>query len=300
MRVLLISGETNDELERMSSAVATHLETHADGLDALEARLRRLDHPRAWRRVVVASDGRAAAQALRTLDPQAVRTGRVEADGGGVAFALPGGGAQYPGMTSELYELSPVVRAQVDRCAEILDAQGVDVRPALDRSTAPGELERPLLGLCALFVAEHALARLWLSLGVRPAALIGHSLGEYTAAVVAGVLTLEDALALVAARARLLEQLPPSAMLSVGLGEEGVTPLLGEGVSLAAVNAPSQCVLSGEADAIASVHERLERLGVRVRRLRLGTAGHSSLVDAILDEFAEATRTVSVGRPSVP
>src|SRR5436309_3202628 len=138
------------------------------------------------------------------------------------------------------------------------------------------------------------------SRGVRPTALIGHSLGEYTAAVIAGVLTLEDALALVAARARLFERLPPSAMLSVGLSEEDVTPLLDPGVSLAAVNAPSQCVVSGNVDAIESLHERLAELGVRVRRLRLSTAGHSSLVDAIVDEFAEATRGISVDRPSVP
>src|SRR5439155_1427197 len=110
---------------------------------------------------------------------------------------------------------------------------------------------------------------------------------------------LEDALALVAARARLFERLPPSAMLSVGLSEEDVTPLLDPGVSLAAVNAPSQCVVSGNVDAIESLHERLAELGVRVRRLRLSTAGHSSLVDAIVDEFAEATCGISVERPSV-
>jgi acyl transferase domain-containing protein len=157
-----------------------------------------------------------------------------------------------------------------------------------------------VLGLCALFVSEHALAQLWLSLGVRPAALIGHSLGEYTAAVLAGVLTLEDALALVGARARLLERLPRSAMLSVGLSEEDVTPLLGPGLSLAAVNGPAQAVVSGDVEAVERLHERLSGLGVRVRRLRLSTAGHSSLVDAIAGEFAEATHGISVDRPSIP
>jgi phthiocerol/phenolphthiocerol synthesis type-I polyketide synthase E len=300
--VLLLSGETPDELERRTSELATKLETSRDGrLAELEAELHRADHPRDHRRVVVAADAEAAAQALRSLDPQAVRTAQGRADGGGIAFAFPGGGAQHPGMTGELYALSPVVRSEVDRCAELLDDRaGVDVRRALDPATSPGELEQPVLGLCALFVSEYALAQLWLSLGVRPAALIGHSLGEYTAAVLAGVLTLEDALTLVATRARLFERLPPAAMLSVGLSEEDVTPLLDSGVSLAAANAPAQSVVSGSVETIESLHERLAERGVRVRRLRLTTAGHSSLVEAIAGEFAETTRRISVERPSIP
>lgn len=297
-QVLLLSGETPEELERMTSEVAAELERRRDGgLDELAARLRRLDHPRAHRRVVIAADAEAAAEALRSGDPQAVRTAPRPSDGGGVAFAFPGGGAQHPGMTGQLYAVSPVVRSEVDRCAELLD---VDVRRALDPATSPSELEQPVLGLCALFVAEHALAQLWLSLGARPAALIGHSLGEYTAAVLAGVLTLEDALGLVAARARLFERLPPSAMLSVGLSEAEVTPLLGPGLSLAVINGPAQAVVSGDAEAVERLHERLAERDVRVRRLRLSTAGHSALVDAIAGEFAEATRGIAAGRPSIP
>jgi phthiocerol/phenolphthiocerol synthesis type-I polyketide synthase E len=296
--VLLLSGGTPEELERMTSEVAAELgRGRDDGFDELAARLTRLDHPRAHRRVVVAGDAEAAAQALRSGDPQAVRTAPRPADGGGIAFAFPGGGAQHPGMVGRLYALSPVVRTEVDRCVDLLD---VDVRRALDPATSSGELEQPVLGLCALFVAEYALARLWLSLGVRPDALIGHSLGEYTAAVVAGVLTLEDALGLVAARARLLERLPPSAMLSVGLSEDEVTPLLGPGLSLAAVNGPAQAVVSGDVEAVERLHERLSERGVRVRRLRMSTAGHSTLVDAIAGEFAEATRGISAGQPAVP
>jgi phthiocerol/phenolphthiocerol synthesis type-I polyketide synthase E len=300
--VLLLSGETHEELESTTEELVAELETHRDGaLGELAARLHRLDHPRAHRRVVVAADAQSAAKALRAKDPQAVRSAQGSTDERGIALAFPGGGAQHPGMTGELYAQSPCVRSAVDRCAELLASrEGVDVLRALDKATSPSELERPVLGLCALFVSEYALAQLWLSLGIRPVALVGHSLGEYTAAVVAGVLTLEDALALVAARSRLFERLPPSAMLSVGLGEEDVSPLLERGVSLAAVNGPAQCVVSGEADAIERLHERLAELGVRVRRLRLSTAGHSSLVDAIAAEFAEATKGISVERPSIP
>jgi acyl transferase domain-containing protein len=118
--------------------------------------------------------------------------------------------------------------------------------------------------------------------------------------VTSGVLALEDALALVAARARLFERLPPSAMLSVGLGEDEVTPLLGPGLSLAAINGPAQAVVSGDVEAVERLHERLAERGVRVRRLRLSTAGHSALVDAIAGEFAEATRGITTDRPSIP
>jgi acyl transferase domain-containing protein len=298
VHVLLLSGGTPEELASTTSGVAAELEGHRDeALGELAARLSRLDHPRAHRRVVVAASADAAAQALRNGDPEAVRTSARPAVGRGIAFAFPGGGAQHPGMAGELYALSPVVRSEIDRCAELLD---VDVRPALDPATSPSELERPVLGLCALFAVEHALSQLWLSLGIRPAALIGHSLGEYTAAVVAGVLRLEDALMLVAARGRLLERLPPSAMLSVGLSEEEVTPLLGPGLSLAAINGPAQVVASGDASAVERLHERLSERGVRVRRLRLSAPGHSSLVDAIAGELAEATRGITPDRPSVP
>ena len=150
--VLLLSGGTHEELERLTSEIAAELERRPDdGLDELGARLSRLDHPRAHRRIVVAADAEAAAQALRGGDPQAVRTAPRPADGGGIAFAFPGGGAQHPGMVGRLYALSPVVCTEVDRCAELLD---VDVRRALDPATSPGELEQPVLGLCALFVAE--------------------------------------------------------------------------------------------------------------------------------------------------
>ncbi len=300
--VLLVSGETPDALEAATSELVARLERRRNAeLREVAAHLRGLAHPRAYRRFVTASDARAAADVLRSLNPRWVRTERVDGDRRGFAFALPGGGAQYPGMTADLYATAPVFRAQVDECAERLVSRiGLDVRHALDPSTSASELERPLLGLCSLFVTEYALAQLWLSLGVQPTALIGHSLGEYTAAVLAGVLTLDDALALVALRGRLFEKLPPSAMLSVALSEQEVLPLLNCRVSLAAANAPSQCVLSGDVGAIESIERRLARLGVRVRRLRLSTGAHSWLVDAILDEFTEVARGVPVARPSVP
>src|SRR6185312_15915626 len=131
-----------------------------------------------------------------------------------------------------------------------------------------------------------ALARLWMEWGVHPEAMLGHSLGEYVAACLAGVFSLEDALALVAARGRLMQALPAGAMLAVPLSEAELAPLLGEAVSLAAINAPALCVASGPADAIDALEQRLAARGVTGRRLHTSHAFHSAMMDPVLDAFA--------------
>ena len=135
------------------------------------------------------------------------------------------------------------------------------------------------MALPALFAVEYALAQLWMGWGVRPQAMIGHSLGEYVAACLAGVVSLEDALALVAFRGHLLEQLPSGAMLSVALSEDELTPLLDEALSLAAINGSSLCVASGPTDAIEALERRLAHENVQCRRLALATAAHSGMVE---------------------
>jgi acyl transferase domain-containing protein len=148
-----------------------------------------------------------------------------------------------------------------------------------------------------LFAVEYALAQLWLSWGVQPQAMLGHSLGEYVAACLAGVFTLEDALALVAARGKLMQALPSGAMLAVALGERELHELLGDELALAAVNGLAQCVVSGPAQAVAALHERLAGQGIECRRLHTSHAFHSAMMDPMLDQFAELVRRA---RPSPP
>jgi acyl transferase domain-containing protein len=205
-------------------------------------------------------------------------------------------------MAAELYVAEPVFRAAFDRCAELLaPALGCDLRRLVHPDAAEVEAQRALdqtaLTQPALFAVEYAVAQLWLDWGVRPQAMLGHSVGELVAACLAGVFTLDDALELVALRGRLVGELPGGAMLGVRLGEAEILPLLGEGVELAAVNGPSQVSVAGPLRAIEAFAERLQARGVAHRRLRTSHAFHSEAVAPVLDRFAGE---VARRRPAAP
>jgi amino acid adenylation domain-containing protein len=260
-----------------------------------------LDH----RRVLVCRDREDALRALEARDPQRLLTLNQEPISRRVVFLFPGGGAQYADMGLELYREEPVFREEVDRCLEILAPHlGLDLKPYLYPSlvaAAPGgPLSRTSTALPALFVTEIALAKLWMSWGVRPQALIGHSLGEYAAAYLAGVMSLEDALALVALRGRLFEKLPEGAMLSVPLPETEVLPLLDERLSIAAINDVTQCVVSGPVEEIARLERELTARGLEVHKLHIEVAAHSTLVEPILEEFGAFLRTLRLQAPEIP
>ncbi|MFJ4680439.1 SDR family NAD(P)-dependent oxidoreductase [Kitasatospora sp. NPDC088783] len=274
------------------------------------------------RRFLVAEDTARAARALRERTPGTVRTGHHDGTPREVALVLPGLGEQRPGMGRELYEAEPVYRAALDRCAEGFRPHlGLDLRELLhpagaaDTAAAGPDLRRMLRGPAAAdrteldrtryaqpatFAVEYALARLWESWGVRPAALIGYSIGEYTAAHLAGVLSLDDALKLVAHRARLIDGLPAGAMLAVPLPERTVLGLLGDDLSPAAVNGPELCVVAGTDEAVAALEARLAADGVAARRLQTTHAFHSHLMDPITEEFADLAAGVALHPPTVP
>jgi phthiocerol/phenolphthiocerol synthesis type-I polyketide synthase E len=221
-------------------------------------------------------------------------------------FMFPGGGAQHPGMGLEIYRHEPVFRTEVDRCLAISNGLlGLDLRALLypeagQEAAAARQLRRTSIALPALFSCEYALAKLWMHWGVRPQAMIGHSLGEYVAACLSEVLSLEDALSLVALRGQLFEKLPPGAMLSVPLPEEAVKPLLDSGLSIAAINAPSFCVVSGGGEALDRLAESLGQRGVESRRIHIEVAAHSVMVEPILDEFTSFVRHLRLLPPRIP
>ncbi|WP_437282989.1 beta-ketoacyl synthase N-terminal-like domain-containing protein [Sorangium sp. So ce375] len=302
--LLLLSARSPAALEAASAQLADHIERGAPDAAALADTAYTLQIGRKafeHRRAVVCRDAAEAAAALR--HPAAVRAvveGAPGAPGRRVVFLFPGQGAQSPGTGAELYRTEPAFRAEVDRCAELLAPHlGRDVREVMfTEDSAP--LGRTALAQPALFVLEVALARLWMSWGVRPAAVLGHSLGEYTAACVAGVLSLEDALALVVARGRLMEALPPGAMLAVPLAEDELRPLLSPGLAIAAVNGPTSSVASGPEEEIAALERRLAERGASTRRLAVSRAFHSAMMDPILDAFRAEVGRARLRAPALP
>jgi acyl transferase domain-containing protein/non-ribosomal peptide synthetase component F/glutamate-1-semialdehyde aminotransferase/thioesterase domain-containing protein/acyl carrier protein len=266
----------------------------------------------AHRRIVACQSAAEAAAALRAGDPKRAPTHEQRLVAPPVAFMFPGQGAQYPGMGAELYRLEPVFRAEVDRCAEILrPLLRDDLRTLMFGLGAPGAsgdaaaaareaLTQTRVTQPALFVIEYALAQLWMSWGITPAAMIGHSVGEYVAACLAGVFTLDDALAMVAHRGALVQAQPPGAMLAVRLPEAEVTPLLSGRLAIAAINAPSLCVVSGPHDEIAALEATLKARDVAARHLQTSHAFHSPMMDPVLPPFLTQLRGVCLSEPRIP
>ncbi|NES83520.1 MAG: alpha/beta fold hydrolase [Moorea sp. SIO2B7] len=223
-----------------------------------------------------------------------------------VAFMFPGQGAQYVNMGLELIHEISTFRDLIDRCSTLLKPHlGIDLRHVLypkqeQTNQATEQLKQTTITQPALFVIEYALAQLWMSWGVRPQAMIGHSIGEYVAACVAGVFSLEDALSLVALRGQMMQQLPAGSMLAVPLPEQDVESLLGQELSLAVINGPSQSVISGPTDAIALLQNQLDQQGLEYRRLHTSHAFHSKMMEPILDSFTNQVKQVSLNPPQIP
>ena len=257
----------------------------------------------ACRQSIVARDAASAVAVLR--EAQAAMHGTTASETAQVVYLLPGGGAQYAAMGRELYETERAYRAAFDAClAEMPSALAQSLRqqmrPASDTAKPHDAFEDPRTALPALFATEYATARLLDAWGVTPAGLIGHSMGEYVAACLSGVFTLRDAIFLVTERARLFSTLPPGAMLSVELPEAELLPLLGDTLSIAAVNAPSLCVASGPVDSIDALEQELRARDVSTSRIHIAVAAHSAMLDPILDEFRAACARVTFAAPQVP
>ncbi|MGJ7605342.1 SDR family NAD(P)-dependent oxidoreductase [Variovorax sp. LT1R20] len=307
-QVLPLSARNTGALQQAAQRLASHLEeagsstSLADVAQTLQTGRRAL----AVRGAVVADELATAVQALRAPESDFDQASGVPASAPEVAFLLPGGGTQHANMGLALYRDHPVFRQEIDRCCDALrDAMGMDLRQLLypaagGEAAADEKLGRIEYTQPVLFIVEYAMARLWMSRGVQPAVMLGHSLGEYVAACLAGVFSLEDALRIVATRGRLMQSMSPGAMTAIALSEAELAPFLVSGCDIAAINGEQLCVLAGPMAAIEAAEQQLFARGLMPRRLLVSIASHSAMTESIVAELQQVVASVPRSAPRIP
>lgn len=305
-QLILLSAKSKAALERKADELSNALECEGN-LDLADAAytLAVGRRPMLHRLAFACADKAEAIDFLRDTDTIRVRSRRAVEGRPQMVFMFPGGGAQHPGMGAELYETEQVYRDAIDACMEAIDPSiGSDLRTLMFADaadeTAAAELEKPRLTLPSLFATEYAMARLLQSWGVVPDAFIGHSMGEYVAACLSGVFSLEDALRLVLMRGRLFEAAERGGMLAVSLSEQDLIALASPDLSIAAVNGPNLSVASGPVAAIAALQATLAQREIDSTRIRIEVAAHSSMLDPVLPAFRDLCRTIRFSSPGIP
>ncbi|TCP54571.1 amino acid adenylation domain-containing protein [Tumebacillus sp. BK434] len=339
-QLLVLSAKTETALEAATANLQRHLAQHPEQKLADVAYTLQLGRrPFAHRRALVVTDHQDAVEVLANLHPRRVLQGQADLTDHPrkVAFLFAGTGDHYVEMAAELYRTEPVFKQAVDQCCEILEPHlDTDVKkvlyPQQEQNDIPSgltkEKERPQDQAApafdlrkmlrreegadlqqlhqteyahpALFVIEYALTQLLLAWGIRPQALLGYSLGEYVAACVAGVFSLEDALALVAKRAKMIQDLPAGAMLAVPMGEEELRPLLSGSLSLATINTHQHCVVSGTKEAVAELEQELLAQGIACLPVKTSHAFHSQLMEPLAEPFAKLVQSFNPQAPHTP
>jgi phthiocerol/phenolphthiocerol synthesis type-I polyketide synthase E len=304
--LICVSARNLSALDTMTRALADHLENNSSlNIADVAYTLATGRNTYPIRRAEVCTDIPDAIRAFRQAGRAAAAIAASETKRPQIIFMFPGGGSQYVRMGANLYATEPTFRHELDLCAELsLPWLGCDLRshlfPAEESTQGAARMRGTTIGLPALFAVEYSLAKLWMSWGIRPSAMIGHSLGEYVAACLSGVLSLEDALGVVATRAALMNGLPQGAMVSVSLPLDELRPLLSDKLSIAAINGPAQVVVSGTIDATEELLAVLAEQQIESRRLQIAVASHSSLVEPMLHEFESFVKTRKLSVPTIP
>ncbi|MEE8587086.1 MAG: SDR family NAD(P)-dependent oxidoreductase [Acidobacteriota bacterium] len=328
-QLLLLSARSREALDESTARLAAHLQRHPDQpLADVAYTLQTGRQAFGQRRALVCRGREEAAQILESRDASRLLSRRCpDSADAPVVFLFPGLGEQYPGMGRELYLQEEVFRQELDRCADLLQPLlGLDLREALfppqdeaeEQSGAEFDLRRMVRGQTrrpdegsrrldetwlvqpALFAVEYALARQWMSWGVRPQAMLGYSLGEYVAACLSGVFSLEDALRLTARRAQLIQQLPEGAMLAVPLPEGELKGLLSGELSISAVNGPALGVVAGPPQAVSELEQSLQERGLACRRLKASHAFHSRMMRPLGEAVSKLMASVRLNPPQIP
>ena len=305
-QLLVLSARNKAALDATSVGLAAHLRAHpeqplADVAWTLKEGRRAFER----RRVLVAETHAEAADLLEQADRHRVFTHQA-LDNPEVVFMFPGGGAQYVGMARDLYHTEPVFRDWMDRGLDYLQPKlDYDLRelwlpePGHEEQAAE-RLKRPSVQLPLIMIVEYALAQLWIGWGVTPAALVGHSMGENTAACLAGVMSFEDCIGLVHLRGQLFDTIDAGGMLSVPLTEAKARDYMGDCLDMAAVNAPELCVVSGPQHELDRMQAKLAADGIEAQRIAIDIAAHSRMLEPILKRFGDYLRAIRLSPPSLP
>ncbi|MES0070528.1 amino acid adenylation domain-containing protein [Mesorhizobium sp. M0074] len=257
-----------------------------------------------YRTSFVCSDPVEIADQLDQAALQASAMREVSSSEPGIVFMFSGQGGQQIGMGRELYEEEPVFRSAIDECAKWLNEFAhIDFRAWLYREgKSGGEFEPQLEAVMqpVIFATQYAMAKLFISWGIYPAAVIGHSIGEYAAAHIAGIISLPDAIRLTLKRGQLTSHVPAGGIVAVHLSPQELQPYLNERLSLAAINGPRRCVVSGAASEIVAFQKQLEAVSIASKRIHASHAVHSSMLDPILPEFRIHAEQVELQAPQIP
>ncbi|MEA5617545.1 SDR family NAD(P)-dependent oxidoreductase [Cronbergia sp. UHCC 0137] len=296
--LLCLSAKSEKALEQATINLATHLQQHPQlNLADIAYTLQIGRQHFAYRRMVLCQSKE---ESVQLLEKETRYTHANSEKSSSIAFMFPGQGSQYLNMGKELYDTEAIFREQIDHCCELLEHDlGLDLRSQIYQKESE-EINRTTVAQPALFVIEYALAKLWISWGIQPQAMIGHSIGEYVAATLAGVFSLPDALKLVALRGRLMQQCPTGGMVSVGMSAAKLQPLLTGNLVIAAFNAPELCIVSGTEAEISQLEQNLNQQGISNRRLQTSHAFHSPLMESIITPFIAAFQEIQLKTPKIP
>ena len=301
-QLLVLSARTAIGLQQTTTDLAAHLEAHPHlSLQDVAWTLQVGRKPFPHRCAVPVQDVAQAVALLRQPHHASVAAAVHEGGTRPVAFLFSGQGSQHVGMGAELYRRQPVYRAAIDRCATLLQPMlGLDIRTVMFAEGTDNRINETRLTQPALFCTEYALATLWMQWGVSPTAMMGHSIGEYVAAHLAGVFSLADALLVVATRGRLMQALPPGTMAAVHASAADLAPLLPRAVEIAAENAPGLCAISGATEPVATAMRQLQARGFECRTLVTSHAFHSAMMEPALAPFIETLRGITLSPPRIP
>lgn len=306
-QLLVWSAKTKSSLENITSRFSDFLNYEkninlADVAFTLQSGRKEFSH----RQILVCKDALEAAEVLATNDNKKIFRSFHEGTKPSVIFMFPGGGAQYPNMGLEIYIHEQVYRESIDFCLNFIKNKfNIDLQPLMfpdpnDFEKASLELQKPLNSILSILIVEYALAKLWMSKGIMPKAMTGHSMGEYAAACISGVMSVEDALTLVELRGRIFEKMPEGAMLSVNLPEKDIQKYITENIELGVVNGRELCVLSGTVTAIADAEKKITDDGLECSKVRISVAAHSKMLEPFLEEFKTGVSKIKLKHPEIP